>query len=200
MKKLLLLSAALCWPCLVSADLIPPVYDSELIRCDLVVVARIEADNVKQWDAHADIKLIVRETLRGVAPGEIMDVRANLAVAVGGFYKRGGTRVDLRGGRKDYPKTKVVFVGRRWEAWGQGLDLSKDAIWFLRKSKDERRYVIVRSEYVQPLNLRPYFIALLSPRPEAEVVKLLSHKDEGVVLRGLGYLMERHRPREGSHQ
>ena len=154
MKRLCILGAALCWPCLVSADTQPPVYDSELIGCDLMVVARIEADTINHGDAHADIKLIVRETLRGVAPGEIMDVRANLLVVVGGYYKRGGRMIDLRGGRKDYPKTKIVFVGGRMDVWRPGLDLSKDAIWFLRKSKDERRYVIGRSEYVQPLKLR----------------------------------------------
>ncbi len=199
-RKLLVLGAVLCWPCLVSADIQPPVYDSELVGCDLIVVARIKADTVNHTEAHgyayADIKLIVRETLRGVAPGEIMDVRANLVVVVGGYYKRGGRTINLRGGRKDYPKTKIVFVDGTDDIWKSGLDLSKDAIWFLRKWKDERRYVISRSEYVQPLKLRRYFMALLSPKPEAAVVKLLSHKDEAITLRGLGYLMERHRPQD----
>ena len=199
MKQLYILAAVLSLPCFVSADLRPPVYDSQLIQSDLVVVARIELDTINQADRHTDIKLIVSQTLRGVAPGEIMDVRANLLVVVGGYYKRGGRVVDLRGGRKDYPKTRIVLVSGRMEDWGPKLDLSKDAIWFLRKSKDERRCVLGRSEYVQPLKLKPYFLALVSAKPDDEVVKVLRHKDEDVTLRALEYLMERHLPRHVAH-
>ncbi|MHC4984344.1 MAG: HEAT repeat domain-containing protein, partial [Planctomycetota bacterium] len=197
MKKLRLLPVVLllvhCVPA--PADIRPPVYDSELIENDLVVVARIEPDNLKQSDRLTDAKLILVETLKGVAPAKIFDVRIKLRVVVGGYYEGPGGMVDLRRGQKDYPETKIVLIGGGWrDLWEPKLDVSQNAIWFLRKSKDEAGYFVWCPEQAQPLKFKPYFAALLSAKREAEVRKLLKHEDAEIKLRVLKYLMEGHRP------
>ena len=64
-----------------------------------------EPETLKRSPGKADVKLIVVETLKGVAPGGIFDVRVNGLLVVGGYYKDGGRTVQLRGRRQDYPKT-----------------------------------------------------------------------------------------------
>ncbi|MCK4624456.1 MAG: HEAT repeat domain-containing protein [Phycisphaerae bacterium] len=200
MKKLTSVAVILLLSNTASADLRSPVYDSELIESELVVVARIEPGNFKQSDNRTDAKLIVAETLKGVAPGKIFDVRINLLVVVGGYYKSAGKMINLRVGDKTYPKTKIVlFEGRDWGSARAMPDLSKNAIWFLRKSKDETRYVINRADYAQSLKFKPYFAALLSAKPGAGIVKLLKHKDHEVRFRVLNYLMELHRRQDVTH-
>jgi len=101
----------------------------------------------------------------------------------------------MRGGDKTYPKTKIVLYERgEMDITRVRNDLSKNAIWFLRKSKDETRYVIDRADYAQPLKFKPYFAVLLSEKPDAGIAGLLKHKDPEIRLRVLDYLMGLHRP------
>ncbi len=188
----------LALPAVARTDIRQPLRDTELIGCDLVVVARIKPDSLQQTDRYTDVKLIIVQTLGGEASGKIIDVRIRPMVVVGGYYKRGGRMIEFHGGHKKYPKTHIMIADGKLGDLKPALDLSKDAIWFFRKSQDESRHVVSRGEYVQPASLKPLFSAMLSARPSKAVLTVLNHKSKDVRLRTLAHLAELHRPQDAA--
>lgn len=198
MKKLIFLLAAGVMPQVVSAELMPPVYDSQLVASDLIVIARIERQTMERSHRDSRVKLIVSRTLRGAAPGEIMDCRVQPMVLVGGYFKGHGVMVNAGRPGDDRKKGPITLCDGRMDIAAKSLDLSKDAIWFLRKSKDGQGYLVPRSQYAQPLKFLAYFQALLSDKPHEAALRLLRHGDADVRLRVLDYLAEMHRPQDAA--
>ena len=107
-----------------------PVYDSQLIERDLIVVAKVEKDSLKQFfqkgKHFAKVRLITEEILKGKSSANKINVRIRMHVIVGGYYESEGGMVNLRANNNNYPEDKIeVIEGRGWGSESERVDLSK---------------------------------------------------------------------------
>jgi len=163
-----------------------PHEDAQVVeRSELIVVGRLKRDSItrvphargpnegRSWEHHAD--LIVAQVLKGAPqPGRIpIIIHYGLDPVVPG--------------RKDNPKGIIGIVDSGSSGVGGPMvkDAAKDALWFLRRRSGRfgrkpgtGKFGIVDPEDLQPLELKDYFLAYLSPDPEAAVRKFLGKSPE----------------------
>ncbi len=178
-------------------------------RSELIVVGRLQRGSIiyfpregkpaegRSWEHHAT--LVVKEVLKGDLkhPEMHIVIHYGLYPVVGGYVNRDGLTINLRGGRKDYPKDiiEILDTGGSGKRFGPLVkDATKDNLWFLRKRSGTfgtkpgmGKFGIVDPEDLQPLSLKEYFLAYLSEDPE-KAVKAQLKKNPGMAARAKRYL------------
>jgi len=162
----------------------PHMTDSQLAQSPVIVVARwnkakmrphklVEGNALTKYEVFTELEVV--RTIKGdMKPG-----KHTLLIGSGIVWRQDGT--ELRTGTStDLP--------------GDADDVTQQNLWFLIRSRswDESDqstyYEIPHYRAIQPASIEPYFVALASRKPEAEVPKLLASKEPEIVRRTLAYI------------
>ena len=173
------------------APLVPS--DAGLIAADLVVVAKADQSLLKCGEKETTASLVVADRLKGEAVSGRLPVRIRRKVVAdkSPFRNLRGLHKYLPGpdtGSGDPDGSTPMYLCMRPRGGIWRVDITKDCIWFLTRTKDG--YEVFRAQQVQPPKYRPYFAALLGKNPHADLIKLLSHKDEDLKTTALRYLRD----------
>lgn len=167
--------------------------DAGLIAADLVVVARADPSLLKCGEKATTASLVVAEALKGKAGTGRLLVRIRREVVADKSRFRDlrdlhkylpGPDTGSEGADRSTPMYLCVWPGSApWR-----VDITKDCIWFLTRARGG--YEVFRARQVQSPKYQLYFAALLGENPHADLMKLLSHKDEDLKTRALRYLRD----------
>ena len=178
-------------------------------RSELIVVGHLREGSIQyvahkkkphggaSWEHHAD--LVITEVLKGRCEKKEIPVviHYGLTPVVGGYFKCESSMINLRGGRRDYPKRIVEIVDTGSSARGRPplvQDARRDNLWFLRRrsgtfgrKSGTGKYGILDPEDLQALEWKDYFLCYLADDPETKVRNYVAkHPDSGS--RGKRYL------------